>query len=31
MQELAFREWLGLYAGLEAREVPENILDAPFA
>lgn len=30
MQELCFREWLGLYTNLAAREIYENILDAPF-
>jgi hypothetical protein len=29
--DLAFLERLGLYAGLEAREISENLLDAPFA
>ena len=31
MHELSFRDWLGMYVGIEAREVTEGLLDAPFA
>jgi hypothetical protein len=27
VRELSFRDWLGVYVGLEAQEIPENILE----